>query len=85
MNINRNAPIVSAHEIAIGADIPRAQLTRLLAGTVLNWETAGFAISSTVAEVTPSERIGWSGEAGTVLGIYAWTLTRSTWMKAPIV
>src|SRR4029077_17497512 len=77
MNINRNAPIVAAHEIAIGADIQtvwraltsvdrwpdwnadiqRAQLTGLLAaGTVFNWETAGFAISSTIADLTPSER-----------------------------
>ena len=98
MNINKNAPIVAAHEIAIrtdiqtvwdaltdidrwpdwNADIPKAQLAGPLAvGTVFNWETGGFAISTKFTEITPPERFAWSGDANGILAIHVWMLTQT--------
>ena len=96
MNINKNAPIVAAHDITVGADvetvwralteidswpdwnadIPNARLAGTLAvGTTFRWNTAGLAISSTIGELVPLQRIGWSGKAGDILGIHVWTFT----------
>jgi len=46
-------------------------------GTVFNWETGGFAISTKMTEVTPPERLAWSGEANGILTIHVWTLAQS--------
>jgi uncharacterized protein YndB with AHSA1/START domain len=98
MNINRNAPIVAAHEIAIradiqtvwdvladidhwpdwNADIPEAQLTAPLAvGTVFQWNTGGFALSTKITEIAPPERLVWGGDANDILAIHVWILTRT--------
>lgn len=39
------------------------------------WETAGLAITSTVRELIPGERLVWDGTVGGILGIHAWTFT----------
>jgi uncharacterized protein YndB with AHSA1/START domain len=98
MNINRNAPIVAAHEIAIrtdiqtvwdaltdidrwpdgNADTPKAQLTGPLAvGTVFNWKTGELTLSTKIAEITPPERLVWSGDANGIVAIHVWMLTQT--------
>jgi uncharacterized protein YndB with AHSA1/START domain len=59
-------------------DIPKAHLAGPLAvNTVFHWETAGLSIASTIGELIPGQRIGWSGDSGGILGIHVWTLWRT--------
>jgi uncharacterized protein YndB with AHSA1/START domain len=78
------------------ADITRAHLRgELRAGTVFDWETAGLAITSTVAEVSPMGRIAWGGPAHSIDGIHVWTFeateagvvvrTRESWDGEPVL
>jgi uncharacterized protein YndB with AHSA1/START domain len=44
-------------------DIPKSKVGGPIeVGTVIHWETAGMVIPSTIGEVVPLKRIGWSGE-----------------------
>jgi len=57
-------------------DISRASLEGpLAAGVVFHWSTAGLDIASTVGELVPLERIGWSGPAQGIMGVHVWRLT----------
>jgi uncharacterized protein YndB with AHSA1/START domain len=57
-------------------DIPKATVAGPIAvGTVIHWETSGMVIPSTIGEVVPLKRIGWSGETNGILGIHVWTFS----------
>ena len=59
-------------------EIPQAHLAGAIAvNTVFHWETAGLAIASSIGELIPGQRIGWSGTTGGILGIHVWTLSRT--------
>ena len=45
--------------------------------SVFHWETAGLAIASTIRELIPGQRIGWSGPSSGILGIHVRTLWRT--------
>jgi hypothetical protein len=50
-------------------EIDRASLdTPLGVGTIFHWSRAGLAITSTVAELIPHERITWSGPVEGIMG-----------------
>jgi hypothetical protein len=58
-------------------DISKSQLNgALMAGSVFKWTSGGFAVTSTLQEVVPQQRISWSGKA---LGSYA----KHVWMFKP--
>lgn len=55
-------------------DISKSQLDgTLTTGSVFRWTSGGFAITSTIQEVVPQQRIAWTGKA---LG----SLVRHIWM-----
>ena len=57
-------------------DISRASPEgSLAAGAVFHWSTAGLDIVSTIGELVPQERIGWSGPAQGSMGVHVWRLT----------
>jgi hypothetical protein len=79
--ITINAPLQTVWQLQSGIagwpnwnpDIRRAELTGpLAAGTVFHWETAGLAISSTLGEIVPLEKLAWSGGTGGILAIHVW-------------
>ncbi|WP_329569074.1 SRPBCC family protein [Kitasatospora sp. NBC_01266] len=45
----------------------------LAVGTVFDWQSHGLAISSTISELRPQERIVWGGHAHGIDGIHVWT------------
>lgn len=46
------------------SDISRAQLNgALTVGSVFQWKSGGFAVTSTLQEVEPKRRISWTGHA----------------------
>jgi uncharacterized protein YndB with AHSA1/START domain len=49
----------------------------LEAGTVFHWETYGMSIESTIREIEPPRRIGWSGPAQGIMAVHLWTMTPS--------
>ncbi len=54
-------------------EIDRTSLdTCLGVGTIVHWSTAGLAITSTVAELIPHERIAWSGPVDGMVDIHVW-------------
>ncbi len=54
-------------------DIDRANLnTPLGVGAIFHWSTAGLAITSTVAELIPHERIAWSGLMDGITDVHVW-------------
>ncbi|WP_158502422.1 SRPBCC family protein [Vitiosangium sp. GDMCC 1.1324] len=56
-------------------DISTAVLDGAVAvGSTFRWTTAGLAIVSTIGEVVPGKRLGWSGDTGGISGIHVWTL-----------
>jgi hypothetical protein len=46
----------------------------LAVGTVFRRRTSGLDIASTIEELDPPRRIGWSGAAGGIAAIQVWTL-----------
>jgi uncharacterized protein YndB with AHSA1/START domain len=45
-------------------DISKSQLNgALMAGSVFKWTSGGFAVTSTLQEVVPQQRISWSGKS----------------------
>ncbi len=58
-------------------DISKSQLNgALMAGSVFKWTSGGFAVTSTLQEVVPQQRISWSGKA---FGSFA----KHVWMFKP--
>ncbi|WNG41500.1 Shy6-polyketide cyclase [Archangium violaceum] len=56
-------------------DINTAVLDGAVAvGATFRWTTAGLAIVSTIGEVVPGKRLGWSGDTDGIFGIHVWTL-----------
>jgi uncharacterized protein YndB with AHSA1/START domain len=47
----------------------------LRVGAAFHWQTAGLAITSTIGEIIPLQRIAWDGPAQGIDGIHVWTLT----------
>ncbi|MBH5338090.1 SRPBCC family protein [Streptomyces pactum] len=75
-------------------DVSRAEFTGPLApGATFRWHTHGLAITSTVHQVVPRERIVWGGPAHGIDGIHVWTFeetggavtvrTEESWSGAP--
>lgn len=59
-------------------EITRARLTGPLAvGATFDWEIAGLAITSTIAEIEPLRRIGWGGPAHGIDGVHVWTFEQT--------
>ncbi len=55
-------------------DISKSQLNgALMAGSVFKWTSGGFAVTSTLQEVVPQQRLAWSGKS---LGSFA----KHVWM-----
>jgi uncharacterized protein YndB with AHSA1/START domain len=46
----------------------------LTLGSVFTWKSKGFAVTSTLHEVTPARRIAWTGKAFGTRAIHAWEL-----------
>ncbi len=56
-------------------EIERASLdTPLGIGAIFHWSTAGLAITSTVAELIPHERIAWSGPIDGIMHVHVWSI-----------
>ncbi len=54
-------------------DISHSNLREPLAvGATFQWETAGMKIASTIGEILPHKKIGWSGETNGIMGIHVW-------------
>lgn len=54
--------------------ITKAQLNGpLKAGRSFDWTAGGLAITSTISEVVPQQRLVWSGPAQGLMGIHVWT------------
>jgi uncharacterized protein YndB with AHSA1/START domain len=45
----------------------------LAVGKPFRWSTAGMNITSTIGELIPEQRIGWSGPVQGILGIHVWS------------
>ena len=45
----------------------------LAVGKSFRWSTAGMNITSTIGELVPEQRIGWSGTVQGILGIHVWS------------
>ncbi len=55
--------------------VERASLdTPLGVGSFFHWSTAGLAITSTVADLMPHERIAWSGSIDGIMDVHVWRL-----------
>ncbi len=56
-------------------EIDRASLdTPLGVEAIFHWSTAGLAITSTVADLIPHERIAWSGPMDGMVDVHVWRL-----------
>lgn len=57
-------------------DINQASLDGpLTVGSAIHWTTAGMDIVSTIGELVPQQRIVWSGETQSIMGIHHWQFT----------
>lgn len=56
-------------------DVSRTKLQGPLApGTRFRWKAGGLPIVSTLQEVVPERRIGWTGRAISIRAVHVWTL-----------
>lgn len=56
------------------ADVSSAQLEGALAvGTTFRWKAKGLTIASTVEELEPGRRIGWTGSSIGMKAVHLWT------------
>ncbi len=76
-------------------DIESAKLDAPLAvGSTFYWETAGMKIISTIGELSPPEKIAWSGEVQGIMGVHVWRFaaveggtlvqTEESWSSEPV-
>lgn len=49
----------------------------LHSGSVFSWKSNGFAVTSTLREVTPKRRIAWTGKAFGTRAVHTWELEES--------
>jgi uncharacterized protein YndB with AHSA1/START domain len=55
-------------------DIGKSQLDgRLATNSVFKWTSGGFAVTSTLQEVVPQQRIAWTGQAFGTTARHIWT------------
>jgi uncharacterized protein YndB with AHSA1/START domain len=60
-------------------DISKSQIDGALStGSVFRWTSGGFAVTSTLQEVVPQERIAWTGKALGSRARHIWTLKSQT-------
>lgn len=56
-------------------DVSSAKLEGNLAvGTIFQWKAKGLSITSTIQELEPRRRIGWTGRSMGMSAIHVWTL-----------
>ncbi len=46
-------------------------------GSVFRWKSKGFAVTSTLREVTPKRRIAWTGKAFGTRAVHTWEIEES--------
>jgi uncharacterized protein YndB with AHSA1/START domain len=56
------------------SDVSRAELEgELEVGSVFRWRSGGFNVISTVREIEPGWRLGWTGRAFGTRAVHTWT------------
>ena len=73
MEVNRQAPAVASDEIFIEASSETVWALQTDVNSWPGWRSGGLDVVSTVGEVEPGRRLGWTGRALGTRAVHTWT------------